>query len=678
MSGPTMVYEVDLGDGRIVEIEGPEGATAEQLQAVLAEQQDGPQFTASVETETFDAAGKPVGADYAGEVFDRDGQSMGLQGSVTDDGASLSDVGSAFANVGAGLAEGALALPDALWDAATGTQRLINQGLGAAGGAALDAVGAEGAADWWRKGSEGLESDLTRRAKPSTPITNAAPVPDDAAGWAARFLSQVVGGAAVPLPAGAARKPSIPTAASPSEGSQGLAAAQRLNQQFGTKIEPLPADVSGPGIRNLTGGAAKLPLAAQPIVKAAERVGSEAQAARDAIAKLAGNATELETAGEAALKGAQSFIKSSKNKVGALYTRARNAGGDQPVDLANARQALDDQIEELSQVPGGAPGLEKLQALRSQLDKPYPVEGVRGMRTNLRDQFASDGLRGSDIERRVGMVVDAAENDIIASLQAAGKGEAAAAYKAAAAAHKERVELIDNVIAPIIGVRGSAPKSGEEIMTAISSATQRNNARLGKFIENLPKDDAATVRATLIGGLGKASKGTQNAAGDGFSLPQFLTHWNGMTPSAKRTLFGAELRTALDDLATVAQGTKEAQRFANFANTGSPLGLIATGAGSTQIFSNPVETIALLAGQYGLGRMLSSPRFARWLARAPKQPSAVVPHVNRLSVIAASEPAIAQDVLGLQARLSDAFGAARVAADEPNDHLDRPVPVENR
>ncbi len=41
MAGKTMIYTVDLGDGRVMDIEGPEGATAEQLQAVVAGQGGG-------------------------------------------------------------------------------------------------------------------------------------------------------------------------------------------------------------------------------------------------------------------------------------------------------------------------------------------------------------------------------------------------------------------------------------------------------------------------------------------------------------------------------------------------------------------------------------------------------------------------------------------------------------
>ncbi|MBN9146583.1 MAG: hypothetical protein J0H39_25640 [Alphaproteobacteria bacterium] len=450
-------------------------------------------------------------------------------------------------------------------------------------------------------------------------------------------------------------------AAPASDGAQVIQAADNLNAKLGTSINPMPADVAGPGIRNVTGGAAKFPLSAQPIVKGAQKVTQEAEKARDAIASLVGKPTELETAGEAALNGAQKFIQSSRSKVNALYDKARQLGGQEPVDLVNARAALDRNVAELEQTPGGAAGLSELKALRAQLDQAYPVEGVKNMRTQLRDKFMQDGLRGSDLERRIGTVLDAAETDIVDSLNAAGKAKAATAYADAAAAHKERVQLIDTVLSPIIGAKGSAPRSGEEIMAALNSATQRNNARLGRFMNALPAEDAATVRATVISRLGAASKGQQNAEGTAFSLPQFLTQWNAMTPGAKRSLFSADVRSSLDDLAKVAGGTKEAQRFANFSNTGSALGLATSGAAATGIVAHPFLTISGALAQYGGGRLLASPAFARWLARLPQiKPSAMPNYIRKLSSIAAAEGGALGDIEGLQNYLMSKLDAGKV------------------
>lgn len=450
------------------------------------------------------------------------------------------------------------------------------------------------------------------------------------------------------------------------EGGEVIAAADRLNGQFGTAIAPLPADVAGATTRRVTGGAAQLPLAAGSIVSGAQKVSSEAQKALDAIAGLAGNPGTREAAGEAALTGAQKFIQTSRNKVNALYAKARKLGGDEPVDLAEARKVLDDNIAELSQTPGGADGLSAMQALRAELDQPFSVEAVRRMRTQMRDKFIKDGLRGSDTERRIGQVLDAADQDITASLNAAGKGDAARAYAEAAAAHRERVQVIDQVLAPIIGSKADAPRSVEQVISALETATKTNGGRLGKFLSSLPPEDAATVRGTLVQELGRANAGGQNAAGDAFSLGTFLTNWNKLSGPAKSQMFGGETRAALEDLARVAQGTKEAQRFANFSNTGAPIGLLATGVNASAFFAAPLTTTATLLGQYGGGKLLASPAFARWLAKMPSNPKLAEKHVAALSRIAANDNVIAADVAGLQQVLMERlFPQTRAAASPP-------------
>lgn len=450
------------------------------------------------------------------------------------------------------------------------------------------------------------------------------------------------------------------------DGGEVIAAADRLNDKFGTKIAPIPADVAGATTRRVTGGAAQLPLAAGSIVNAGQRVSTEAQAALDAIAGLAGNPGTREVAGEAALSGAQKFIKNSRNKVNALYTRARNLGGNEPVDLVQARKVLDDNIAELSQTPGGADGLTAMQALRADLDQPYGVEAVRRMRTQMRDKFMKDGLRGSDTERRIGQVLDAADDDITTSLNNAGKGDAARAYAEASAAHKERVGVIDQVLAPIIGSKWGAPKSVEQVLAALETATKTNGGRLGKFLSSLPDEDAAIVRGTMVQQLGRSNAGTQNAAGDAFSFGQFLTNWNKMSGSAKSQMFGGESRAALEDLARVAQGTKEAQRFANSSNTGSVIGLTASalGAGATAV-SQPFLTVTAALAQYGAGKLLASPKFARWLAKMPSNPALAEKHISALSKIAANDNAIAADLSGLQQELMGLFAPARSAATPP-------------
>lgn len=430
-------------------------------------------------------------------------------------------------------------------------------------------------------------------------------------------------------------------------------------------IDVLPADVGGPMVRRLTAGAAQTPFGAGPIAAAANRVTDQAQAVRDRVAASIGSALDPQQMGDQARSGALAYIRNSGVAKNAMYDAAEKAAGDTRVAPTQALAALDGHITELGETPGGSAGLSTLQGLHDALSQGnVTVRGMRNMRTQLRDQFMRDGLMGSDIERRVNTVLDASKDDITQGLQDAGKGGAAQLFNRADAFYRDRADAITNVLQPLIGTR-EKPKSGEQIANALMSDLRGNNARAVKFLNTLPPAEQANTRASIIGRMGRVSEGAQNPDGDAFSLPAFLTSWNKVGDSAKRAYFGSEGMSALNDLAKVANGTKLAQRYANHSNTA---GAVETGRLLTYVTALPTFG-ASVGGQYALGRMLASPRFARWLARAPNTALSTPAYVDRLTRIARAEPAISNEVLALHQRLTDAFSTTptRLAAQEPGN-----------
>ncbi|QPQ55601.1 hypothetical protein IC614_03085 [Allosphingosinicella flava] len=433
----------------------------------------------------------------------------------------------------------------------------------------------------------------------------------------------------------------------PTDGQEVLAAMERQN------IVPFPADVGGAKTRRATSMIAGTIGGASSIVSGANRTLDSAKAVRDRVASSFGVILNPEAAGETARRGAKSFIARTSTRGNGLYHAAESAAGQAKVETPNALRILDDEIARLSETPGGSEGLAKLGELRDALSEPNTVRGLRNMRTALRDQFSTNGLRNTNLERIANRVVDAAADDIVAGLQQQGLDGAARAYRTADRYWRNRLQTIDEAIEPILG-NANNPKSGEQIVQSLKGAMAGNNRRFARFMESLPPQERGAVRASLISGLGRATKGSQDETGEAFSLSTFLTHWNDIGESAKRTLFGDEGRAALNDLAIVARGSKEATKYANHSNSGSNVGNLLTGA--TGLGGLPLMA-KVLAGQYAAGRLLASPKFARWIARMPKNPKPTEgrAYIGRLSRIARSEPAIANDVLDLQRRLVDAF-----------------------
>jgi len=430
-------------------------------------------------------------------------------------------------------------------------------------------------------------------------------------------------------------------------------------------IEPLAADVGGPLTRRVTAGLAQSPISGGSINRAGERVVNQARTARDRIAADVGNAVEPVAAGEAAQAGAQSYIANSRQQTGRLYDRARRLSDRGNVEAPRALQTIQDNITELAETPDtSAPVINALTRLQNDLgaEGGVSVDALRRLRTNVRGLAQTDELRATDFERRAGQVLDAVSQDLSEGLNP----QARRAFRVADAAYRERAETIDQVLKPIIGGRGDKALAPEQIYQNIQSASRSDSGRLRRFLDTLPDDERASVSATVISQLGRATDGGQNAAGDAFSLNSFLTQWNRMTPRAKASLLPGQSRAALDDLARVAEGSRAAGQYANRSNTGGANAVNALFAGSALAYLQPSFIFAGLAN-YGAGRLLASPRFAQWLARPVSTPQQAAQAVRRLSTIATREPAIANDILGIQQRLQQAMGSGAAVAGEPRD-----------
>lgn len=752
----TMIYTVDLGNGQVMDVEGPEGATPEQLQAFVSESGGAPPsgaapsqasapldptgsmdigfadptaaeansrpegsdaYTAEVNqgiadgtiaspddlkavagkygfyfpdesklTEVFDAlkSGASFGganpAEYASDISDVRGQggigesadafARGVSGVVglDDEIGAIYDTVTKGGNWQENLARnrairdfdqdnnfwsrlsgellGGAAIPSNVANVARNAGRMaIREGLGrqaaerAARYAAARQMGIEGAGVGAAYGAGATDGGIGDRALGA--------VSGAAVGGAGGSALGAAGAGIGNRMAARAERPLT-------EGQQVGQAAERLG------IDVMPADVGGANTRRATSMTAQTIAGGSPIINAAKRV---IEQGKNIVRNAAGPAAaDIEAAGEAAAQGARAYIKSSRSRIGRIYDRAADLAGDIKIPLTNAKATLDEQIARLEAVPGGGAGLEEAKALRQSLEGNFTVQGVRDMRTEM---FVAPEFRGTPVERRMRQIVDAASADIEDGLIAAGKEDAARTFATADREWRQRLNTISRVLEPIIGKSEEKAKSGEEIIAALTRAAKGNNQRLRSFMDALPDNEAEIVRATFINELGRAAPGAQDATGDGFSLAKFLTDWNKIGESAKATLFKGEARQVLNDLAKVAEGTKEAQQYANRSNTGGVVGNLATGG---TIAGGIMPFVATVSAQYSLGKLLASPRFARWLAKAPKKPNpaAELAHVRRLSAIARAEPSIANDVTGLQdAIVSHLNGVA--ANDEPQD-----------
>lgn len=201
--------------------------------------------------------------------------------------------------------------------------------------------------------------------------------------------------------------------------------------------------------------------------------------------------------------------------------------------------------------------------------------------------------------------------------------------------------------------------SGEQIFAKLEqmAKSKGDSARFRVMMAGMSPEEANAVRSTFIMQGGRAAAGAQNADGNAFSISRWLTRWNDMSPQAKQVLFGdGELRSAMNDLAQVADKVKASERLAGHSNTGAVnsfdkttgglYGAIAaliggtfsghplTGLGSAAILASPA------AYQRVSAKILTSPKLLRYLARAPKKVTygERAAYLTRLSRIAVTEP----------------------------------------
>jgi len=490
--------------------------------------------------------------------------------------------------------------------------------------------------------------------------------------------------------------------------------AQAFHDQ---NVSALPADVGGTGTRMAT-AAARTTLGGIPIHDAAQASVAAAGAARSRVAGTIGTVGDDLTAGQAAQAGANKFLTNSQDTAGRLYD-AIPIAANTSAKLDNTRQALGQITRGMESNPELSQLWAEFPRLRASLEAITPAETAASRAADLTEAQASlaraqqqaaltptpqtqsaladarqaydaqvarqqerlqDGsVSWNDLKRlrsTVGEIigkpgiaseghVDAAMRDLYGALsqdmQATAQAEgpqAAAAFNRANTYWRARQQRIDDVITPILGKDGNA--TPESAFRTIQSWAGNKGSfiRTAQALRSLPEEEANAVRASIFDRLGNAPAGQQGAAGDVFSPSSFLTQWNRLPDKAKSVLFpGAQYQKDISDLVTIADAQKAAGKFANTSGTALAMHM-APGAGALAVFfHDPITGLASIGGQLAAGKLLSSPKFARWLASSVKKPNAAaqLAHVDRLTGLAASQPAIANDVLNLQSRLREAF-----------------------
>lgn len=501
-----------------------------------------------------------------------------------------------------------------------------------------------------------------------TPLRDAAAGAGAGAGmYAGNEVGGPVGGAIGALAGGAggyATGNALASIASPV--SRQLSQVGQAAQRQG--VDLLPGDVGGPAVSSLSNAARQSYISASPMTRAAQSQSDQLRGAVGNVARRDGIIADSQEAGEGIRGAGERYISQTSRRGGVLYQRAQDAAGDTRISPPSTIAKVNSYIARMRENPMASQStIQELERFRDGLEQGVTIGGLRDARTGLREGMFDGKLRSSSEQGMWKDILKDLSADIDTGLRQAGKTQAANQFKRADAFWTDRVEHIDDVLSPILG----RDRGGEEIVAALEGMTRGSrggNARLSRLLGNMEPQEAAQVRASVIDRLGRANPGAQNAEGDAFSAATFLTNWNKMTPQAKASLFGnSNQRRDLNEIAKLAEVVKQNASLANHSNTAGNLAAN-VGANVALFLTHPAAAVLGAVAQFGAGRLLSSPKFARWLASAPKNSSEAAARKwsENLGVVAANEPIIANDIASVQQFLADALARSpgRLAAQE--------------
>ena len=410
---------------------------------------------------------------------------------------------------------------------------------------------------------------------------------------------------------------------------------------------------------------------------------------------LGGGGTPLDTeaAGGRIQQGARDFITRSKGVADRLYTRARSLSGDARVEPKQALAQLDQEAAQLGENPQTNAGeIKFLEGLKSDLAEPggKTVDGLRSLRQSLRGRINEQNLTSTQAEARAMRILDAAQQDVAASLPEG----AASAFKRADSYYRERMTHIDDVIGRFLGPKDH-PVSGEQAFARLKSMTSPggDGRRLAALMRNMDGNERQDVAATIAQSLGR------RAPDEPFSTALFVSQTRKLSPSARRTIFGPDGAQSIDNLRLLSQKLEMAESNINRSRSAtvlerqgirqaarsiigqiSGIGMVGAATGAVGGVRAGVAGAAV-AGAAMMGsatrrvlsaRAMVNPRVSRWLAQSADvdTPAKAQEAVRRLGTIISREPALAGELTPLQRSLEQALRP--VAASDEAQPEDQP------
>jgi hypothetical protein len=459
-------------------------------------------------------------------------------------------------------------------------------------------------------------------------------------------------------------------------------------------IQRTPGTAGGPITRALQAVVGVSPGASLAMNAAKAREVNDVAAAAQRVAGSVGTPTTRESAGEALAQGAADYKATSATEGGGLYDQrdALVGGTGSPVPTPQTKAAIDGMASNFPTSPAIAQ-LREHPVIRA-IERALPGDGeapltlgeatealshIRGVSRNL----AAQGSATAPILARVNQVKNALTNDVIGAARdadiAAGRvpgaeGSAVKAQSDADSYWADRAAALNGSLKkPLASSNSPETVSGEGVYAQVSKNMDKDRGNLAALRDmwfRLPQEARSTFAATKIDDMGRATAVNQDETGKVWDYGKFVDNWQSLSPQARNIVFGANAEKQLNQIAAYAARlrqtggsariTNRVQQVFNTVFMGGIVGSLGHGdfghAASTAIGGG--------ASYLGAHLFLATPKMRDWTVQAMKAVTNAAQGQNnetafkvltkRLGSIAAADPTIADQALGLQRHIMQA------------------------
>jgi hypothetical protein len=475
--------------------------------------------------------------------------------------------------------------------------------------------------------------------------------------------------------------------AAPSRGmiatSKGSTLADTVTRFDRAGVDPMLAASGGKGASTLTNVVAENPVAGGLVRgrlrKAVQQTGDSAT---DLAARY-GETRGAQITGENIQAGVTRFARDRRDptsfaaKAGARYDAVFNnldtamAGktdvGSSQVQTPATTQALKDINGSTQSAAVGSliadPTLGKVaQTITDAAGaKDMSFGDLRRLRTWVRDAQKDPELRQKIGPANLSRLEGTLTQDIYTNAGKLGSPELAGQLRRADQYYAAGQARIQDALQSFADAR-SGESAYARVLQSAGSTSSADAAKLLSLKRSLAPDEWGDVAANVAAELGKPAPGAAPAGSTGFSVGQFVTKYNQLSPRGRDVLFGATggggakasaLRAELDNLASVADDLKNIEKGANTSKSAVGVQTVGTIGGLVSP-ATALPTAAGLGGMALTGEALTNPVVVRWLAKlgraqkaGPKSVGVVVKQLRSASRMNAALAPVYQESMKL-------------------------------